>query len=102
MSITPHSTVVLPIQQRMTATSRQDSTDDIISIADLAAVPKGWAIMLGFGSRARPYADKVAACEAVQCAPTTAVEPVIGPVVEVQQSAAVSTSGDRWSAMVKE
>jgi hypothetical protein len=55
-------------------TSRQDFTDDIPSVADLAAMPKGRAIMLGSSSRAvllrtvpvsdRPYADKVAASKA--------------------------------------
>ena len=61
-------------QKDSRSTSRQDSTDDILSVADLAAMPKGRAIMLGSGSQAvllrtvpvsdRPYADKVAASEA--------------------------------------
>ncbi|MHA7220258.1 type IV secretory system conjugative DNA transfer family protein [Arthrobacter sp. MDT1-48-3] len=39
-------------QKDSRSTSRQDSTDDILSVADLAAMPKGRAIMLGSGSRA--------------------------------------------------
>ena len=99
-------------QKDSRSTSRQDSTDDILSVADLAAMPKGRAIMLGSGSRAvllrtvpiseRPYADKVAAFEAARSAPPAAIEPAAKPAVEVQQPAAVPAGGNRWSAMVKE
>ncbi|MFJ4761681.1 TraM recognition domain-containing protein [Kocuria marina] len=34
------------------STSRQDATDDILSVADLAALPKGRAVMFGSGARA--------------------------------------------------
>ena len=91
-------------QKDSRSTSRQDSTDDILSVADLAAMPKGRAIMLGSGSRAvllrtvpiseRPYAHKVAAFEAARSNPPAPVE--------VQQPASVATGGNRWSTMVKE
>ncbi|WP_104181681.1 type IV secretory system conjugative DNA transfer family protein [Arthrobacter sp. B0490] len=99
-------------QKDSRSTSRQDSTDDILSVADLAAMPKGRAIMLGSGSRAvllrtvpisdRPYADKAAAFEAVRSAPPAAVKPVLEPTAEVQHPPAVPASGNRWSAVVKE
>ncbi|MBG6184681.1 type IV secretory pathway TraG/TraD family ATPase VirD4 [Arthrobacter sp. CAN_A214] len=96
-------------QKDSRSTSRQDSTDDILSVADLAAMPKGRAIMLGSGSRAallrtvpisdRPYANKVAASEAAHSRPQPQSEPVaknapvaVGPV----------DGGNRWSTMVKE
>ncbi|WP_155853736.1 TraG/TraD/VirD4 family protein [Arthrobacter sp. H5] len=91
-------------QKDSRSTSRQDSTDDILSVADLAAMPKGRAIMLGSGSRAvllrtvpisdRPYADKVAAFEAARSNPPAPVK--------VQQPPVAAAGGNRWSTMVKE
>ncbi|MHA7146733.1 TraM recognition domain-containing protein, partial [Arthrobacter sp. TmT3-37] len=105
-------------QKDSRSTSRQDSTDDILSVADLAAMPKGRAIMLGSGSCAvllrtvpvsdRSYADKVAASEAahngtrVAPASATATPPVVESSAEVPASPAVAAGGNRWSAMVKE
>ncbi|MCU1633055.1 MAG: conjugal transfer protein [Micrococcaceae bacterium] len=105
-------------QKDSRSTSRQDSTDDILSVADLAAMPKGRAIMLGSGSRAvllrtvpiseRPYADKVAASEAahnhtrVASASPAPTPPVVENIAEVPASPAVAAGGNRWSAMVKE
>ncbi|MEG9250108.1 TraM recognition domain-containing protein [Arthrobacter sp. Soc17.1.1.1] len=103
-------------QKDSRSTSRQDSTDDILSVADLAAMPKGRAVMLGSGSRAallrtvpisdRPYADKVAGFETIRSAPPAALKPAVkpaaGPVVEVQEPTTVPAGGNRWSAMVKE
>ena len=102
-------------QKDSRSTSRQDSTDDILSVADLAAMPKGRAIMLGSGSRAvllrtvpvsdRSYADKVAASEAthngtrVAAASAAAIPPMVESMAEVP---AVAAGGNRWSAMVKE
>ena len=94
-------------QKDSRSTSRQDSTDDILSVADLAALPKGRAVMLGSGARAvllrtvpisdRPYADKVAASEAAHNSP----QPIApGPTTEPTPTAA--TGGNRWTTMVKE
>ncbi|MHA7146764.1 TraM recognition domain-containing protein, partial [Arthrobacter sp. TmT3-37] len=105
-------------QKDSRSTSRQDSTDDILSVADLAAMPKGRAIMLGSGSRAvllrtvpvsdRPYADKVAASEAahndtrVASASAAARPPVVEATAEVPPNPVVAAGGNRWLAMVKE
>ncbi|WP_298255423.1 type IV secretory system conjugative DNA transfer family protein [uncultured Arthrobacter sp.] len=107
-------------QKDSRSTSRQDSTDDILSVADLAAMPKGRAIMLGSGSRAvllrtvpisdRPYAAKIAAFEAARSnppAPTPAPALVPEPVVEqveesVAQPVTTAGGGNRWSSMVKD
>ena len=105
-------------QKDSRTTSRQDSTDDILSVADLAAMPKGRAIMLGSGSRAvllrtvpvsnRSYADKVAASEAAHngardVTAAAAAEPsTTEATAEVPSSPVVAAGGNRWSAMVKE
>lgn len=92
-------------QKGGSSSSRQDSTDDILSVADLAALPKGRAVMLGSGARAvllrtvpiseRPYADKVTASEAIHNSPQPASA---GPT---EPAPAPAGSGNRWSAMVK-
>ncbi|MFF0991270.1 type IV secretory system conjugative DNA transfer family protein [Kocuria nitroreducens] len=95
------------------STSRQDATDDILSVADLAALPKGRAVMLGSGARAvlvrtvpvsaRPYADAAAASEAAHNVPveTTITEESAS---ELQGAGPNSTepTGNRWAALVKE
>jgi hypothetical protein len=96
-------------QKDSRSTSRQDSTDDILSVADLAAMPKGRAIMLGSGSRAallrtvpineRPYADKVAASEAAHSRPQSQPAPA---VEDVPVAVAPVDGGNRWTTMVKE
>ncbi|MHA7191976.1 type IV secretory system conjugative DNA transfer family protein [Arthrobacter sp. MDT2-16] len=96
-------------QKDSRSTSRQDSTDDILSVADLAAMPKGRAIMLGSGSRAvllrtvpvsdRSYADKVAASEAAHSRPQSLPQPAVKNVSVV---VAPADGGDRWTTMVKE
>ncbi|MEX5307656.1 TraM recognition domain-containing protein [Kocuria sp. CPCC 205258] len=88
------------------STSRQDATDDILSVADLAALPKGRAIMLGSGARAvllrtvpisvRPYAQAADASEAAHNAP--AVEKEVAPADTVQDG----PSGNRWAALAQE
>lgn len=108
-----YTSVATSRQKDSRSTSRQDSTDDILSVADLAAMPKGRAIMLGSGARAvllrtvpiseRPYADKVAASEAAHNspqAPAAASEPVAELVVE--PFPVVASGGNRWTTMVKE
>ncbi len=92
------------------STSRQDATDDILSVADLAALPKGRAVMLGSGARAvlvrtvpvsaRPYADAAAASEAAHNAPTVTAEP-LAELQAVEPRPAAPT-GNRWTALVKE
>ncbi len=103
-------------QKDSRSTSRQDSTDDILSVAGLAAMPKGRAIMLGSGSRAvllrtvpiseRPYAAKIAAFEAARLnpsAPAPASEQVVEPVPgSASQPVATAAGGNRWSSMVRE
>jgi hypothetical protein len=106
-------------QKDSRSTSRQDSTDDILSVADLAAMPTGRAIMLGSGSRAvllrtvpisqRPYADKVAAPEAahngsrVASVSAAATPPAMEGIAKVPNSSVAAAGGaNRWSAMVKE
>jgi hypothetical protein len=89
-------------QKDSRSTSRQDSTNDILSVADLAAMPKGLAIMLGSGSRVvllrmvrisdHPYANKVAAFEAVRSAPPAAIEPVGTPRQQVRRGPKSCTS----------
>lgn len=100
-------------QKDSRSTSRQDSTDDILSVADLAAMPKGRAIMLGSGSRAvllrtmpiseRPYADKVAASEAAHNGflPSEKNPPVAADS-EVATAVKPLDGGNRWTTMVKE
>lgn len=102
-------------QKDSRSTSRQDSTDDILSVADLAAMPKGRAIMLGSGSRAvllrtvpiseRPYAAKIAAFEAARLnppAPAPAPVVVSEPVTKsASQAVATTAGGNRWASMVK-
>jgi type IV secretory pathway TraG/TraD family ATPase VirD4 len=95
------------------STSRQDATDDILSVADLAALPKGRAVMLGSGARAvllrtvpvsaRPYADAAAASEAAHNAPT---EPSAtadsAPEIQDVEPGPTKPTGNRWAALVKE
>jgi len=93
------------------STSRQDATDDILSVADLAALPKGRAVMLGSGARAvlvrtvpvsaRPYADAAAASEAAHNTPTVATVDH-DPEISAAEPAAVEPTGNRWAALVKE
>jgi type IV secretory pathway TraG/TraD family ATPase VirD4 len=88
------------------STSRQDSTDDILSVADLAALPKGRAVMLGSGARAvllrtvpisdRPYADKVTASEAAHNSPRPITADLTG-----EPTPHAAGEGNRWSTMVK-
>ncbi|KUG53848.1 conjugal transfer protein [Kocuria rosea subsp. polaris] len=91
------------------STSRQDATDDILSVADLAAMPKGRAVMLGSGTRAvllrtvpvsaRPYAEAAAASEAAHNTPAK-VEPV--PELQAAEPSPTKPTGNRWAALVKE
>ena len=95
------------------STSRQDATDDILSVADLAALPKGRAVMLGSGARAvlvrtvpvsaRPYADAAAVSEAAYNVPidTPATEQSAPELQDAEPSPAEPT-GNRWAALVKE
>lgn len=88
-------------QKESRSTSRQDSTDDILSVADLAALPRGRAVMLGSGARAvllrtlplgeRSYAGRVSASEK---APNHPPGPSAGP--------AVPAGANRWTSMLKE
>ena len=95
------------------STSRQDATDDILSVADLAALPKGRAVMLGSGARAvllrtipvnaRPYADAAAASEAAHNAPTDApAAACAAPDSQAAEPSPVEPTGNRWAALVKE
>ncbi|MFI7483398.1 type IV secretory system conjugative DNA transfer family protein [Kocuria sp. M1R5S2] len=88
------------------STSRQDATDDIHSVADLAALPKGRAVMLGSGARAvllrtvpvsaRPYAQAAEASEAARNTPATDTN------TEHTMTEEQVPSGNRWAALVKE
>ncbi|MFJ6004005.1 TraM recognition domain-containing protein [Arthrobacter sp. NPDC092385] len=100
-------------QKDSRSTSRQDSTDDILSVADLAAMPKGRAIMLGSGSRAvllrtmpiseRSYADKVAASEAAHNGfQPSEKNPPVAVAPEVASAVKPLDGGNRWTTMVKE
>lgn len=95
------------------STSRQDATDDILSVADLSALPKGRAVMLGAGARAvllrtvpvsaRPYAEAAAASEAAHNTPggtLAAAEPA--PGLQGAVPSPVDPTGNRWAALVKE
>lgn len=95
------------------STSRQDATDDILSVADLAALPKGRAVMLGSGARAvlvrtvpvsaRPYAEAAAASEAAHNAPTeTPATDQSAPEPHAAEPGPVEPTGNRWAALVKE
>ncbi|GEO96444.1 TraG/TraD/VirD4 family protein [Kocuria turfanensis] len=93
------------------STSRQDATDDIMSVADLSALPKGRAVMFGSGARAvllrtipidhRPYAGASRASEEAHNRPTVDTvdhepsAPAAEPVVP-------EPAGNRWAALVKE
>ncbi|MEX5258389.1 type IV secretory system conjugative DNA transfer family protein [Kocuria arenosa] len=91
------------------STSRQDATDDILSVADLTALPKGRAVMLGSGARAvllrtvpvsaRPYADAAAASEAAHNAPT---DTPTAPELQAAAPSPTEPTGNRWAALVKE
>ena len=93
-------------QKDSLSTNRQDSTDDILSVADLAALPKGRAVMLGSGARAvllrtvpiseRPYGDKVTASDATHNSPQPVTARPAGP------APAAAGAGNRWSAIVGE
>jgi hypothetical protein len=86
------------------STSRQDATDNILSVADLVALPKGRAVMLGSGARAvlvrtvpvsaRPYAQAAEASEAAHNAPTVSAEPV-AELPAAEPSAASGSGGRR-------
>jgi len=95
------------------STSRQDATDDILSVADLAALPKGRAVMLGAGApavllrtvpvSARPYAQAAAASEAAHNAPTeTPATDQSAPELQGAELSPVEPMGNRWAALVKE
>ena len=95
------------------STSRQDATDDILSIADLAAMPKGRAVMLGSGARAvllrtvpvsdRPYAEAAAASEAAHNAPIdTLAEEEPAPELQGAEPSPAEPTGNRWASLVKE
>lgn len=95
------------------STSRQDATDDILSVADLAALPKGRAVMLGSGARAvlvrtvpvsaRPYADAAAASEAAHNAPAEPTAPEeSAPEHQAAEPGPVEPTGNRWATLVKE
>lgn len=95
------------------STSRQDATDDIMSVADLAALPKGRAVMLGSGARAvllrtvpvsaRPYAEAAAASEAAHNTPTdTPATEQSAPELQGAEPSPTESTGNRWAALVKE
>ncbi|WP_144836697.1 type IV secretory system conjugative DNA transfer family protein [Kocuria rosea] len=95
------------------STSRQDATDDILSVADLAALPKGRAVMLGSGARAvllrtipvsaRPYAEAAAASEAAHNTPTdTTATAEPAPELQGAEPSPAAPTGNRWAALVKE
>lgn len=95
------------------STSRQDATDDILSVADLAAMPKGRAVMLGSGARAvllrtvpvsaRPYADAAAASEAAHNTPSdTFATEESASAPQVAEPSPAAPTGNRWAALVKE
>ncbi|PLC10694.1 conjugal transfer protein [Kocuria flava] len=95
------------------STSRQDATDDIMSVADLSALPKGRAVMFGSGARAvllrtipidhRPYAGASRASEEAHNNPPGAtVEPGDEPEKPAAEPAAAAPAGNRWAALVKE
>ena len=95
------------------STSRQDATDDILSVADLAALPKGRAVMLGSGARAvllrtvpvsdRPYAQAAAASEAAHNAPAgTLTSEKFAPEFRSAESPPAEPASTRWAALVKE
>ena len=82
-------------------------------MADLSALPKGRAVMLGSGARAvllrtvpvsdRPYAEAAAASEAAHNTPVNT--PVAAePATELQadEPAPAELTGNRWAALVKE
>ena len=93
------------------STSRQDATDDIMSVADLSALPKGRAVMFGSGARAvllrtipidhRPYAEASRASEEAHNRP--AVDTVDHePTAPAAEPVAPEPAGNRWAALVKE
>lgn len=89
-------------QKDSRSTSRQDSTDDILSVADLAALPKGRAVMLGAGARAvllrtiplseRSYADRMSASRQAQSQP---------PGQPPGPGAAPPVGQNRWTSAVR-
>jgi hypothetical protein len=94
-------------------TSRQDAIDDILSVADLASLPKGRAVMLGSGARAvllrtvpvsaRTYADAAAASEAAHNTPTeTPATEQSTPELQSAEPSPTAFRGNRWVALVKE
>ena len=95
------------------STSRQDAIDDILSVADLAALPKGRAVMLGSGARAvllrtvpvsaRPYAQAAAVSEAAHNAPAeTPAATDYASGLQVAEPSPTEPTRNRWAALVKE
>lgn len=85
------------------STSRQDSREEILSVADLASLPRGRAVMLGSGARAallrtvpinaRPYAaESAASAEAHD--PSKLQQ---HPVASIE-----AASANRWSLLAKD
>ena len=85
--------------------SRQDSTDDILSMKDLGSLPKGRAVVFPAGAPAallrtvpvskRSYAEKAAASEAAHNVPK-------GHRDSVDVEATTTTSRNRWEQLVRE
>ena len=92
-------------QREGRSVSRQDSTDDILSMKDLGSLPKGRAVVFPAGASAallrtvpiskRSYAEKVAASEAAHNVPKDRrdSEAVV---------ATATTIPNRWEQLVKE
>lgn len=87
------------------STSRQDNSDEILSVKDLGSMPKGRAVMFAAGAPAvllrtvpissRSFADDVAASEAAHNVPVAA-PPVVGTA-----GAAARVSANRWEQLVR-
>lgn len=92
-------------QREGRSVSRQDSTDDILSIDDLQALPKGRAVVFPAGAPAallrtvpiskRSYAEKAAASEAAHNVPKAhrGSEGIVATTI---------TTPNRWEQLVKE
>ncbi|OBA46577.1 TraG/TraD/VirD4 family protein [Kocuria sp. ICS0012] len=103
----PYTSVSSSRQKDSGSTSCQDDTDEILSVADLAALPKGRAVMLGSEAQAvlvsaRPYADAAAASEAAHNAPTEIpATDQSAPEPHAAEPGPVEPTGNRWAALVK-
>lgn len=87
-------------QKDSRSTSRQDSTDDILSVADLAALPRGRAVMLGAGTRAvllrtLPLSERSYAAKAAAAAPAHT------PLGSRPPGSAAVPGQNRWTSVVR-